>query len=232
MKVCVMGLWHLGLVTAACLASVGHQIIGFDFDETMIAGLQKGRLPLFEPGLEDLVKAGLACGALGFSSDPIEAFQGAEIVWVTYDTPVDEEDRADVDYVLERIKSIMPYWAPSTLVLISSQLPAGSTRQLETACIDWHKKLSFAYSPENLRLGKAIEVFTHPDRIVVGTRSEQDQEKIKALLDPITEKIEWMSIESAEMTKHAVNAFLATSVVFINEIAALCESVGADAKEV
>ena len=232
MKVCVMGLWHLGLVTAACLASVGHQITGFDFDETMIADLQKGRLALFEPGLEDLVKAGLASGALGFSSDPIEAFQGAEIVWVTYDTPVDEEDRADVDYVLERIKSIMPYWAPSTLVLISSQLPAGSTRLLETACKDWHKKFSFAYSPENLRLGKAIEVFTHPDRIVVGTRSEQDQEKIKALLDPITEKIEWMSIESAEMTKHAVNAFLATSVVFINEIAALCESVGADAKEV
>ena len=154
------------------------------------------------------------------------------MAWVTFDTPVDEDDHADVDFVLDRVKSILPNLEPASVVLISSQLPAGSTHQLEAACSGLDKKVSFAYSPENLRLGKAIDVFTHPDRIVVGTRSDEDKEKIKALLAPITDKIEWMSVESAEMTKHALNAFLATSVVFINEIAALCEHVGADAKEV
>ena len=192
MKVCVMGLWHLGTVTAACLASVGHEVAGFDFDESVISNLQKGQPPLFEPGLEALVKAGLAEKKLCFSSDPAAAFKDAELVWVTYDTPVDEDDRADVDYVLTRVEKILPYLDPAALVLISSQLPAGSTRKLEAASAT----------------------------------------RIRGLLAPITDKIEWMSVESAEMTKHALNAFLATSVVFINEIAALCESVGADAKEV
>ena len=232
MKVCVMGLWHLGTVTAACLASVGHEVAGFDFDESVISNLQKGQPPLFEPGLEALVKAGLAEKKLCFSSDPAAAFKDAELVWVTYDTPVDEDDRADVDYVLTRVEKILPYLDPAALVLISSQLPAGSTRKLEAASATLNRDIHFAYSPENLRLGKAIDVFTHPDRIVVGTRSEKDRERIRGLLAPITDKIEWMSVESAEMTKHALNAFLATSVVFINEIAALCESVGADAKEV
>jgi len=232
MKVCVMGLWHLGSVTAACLASVGHQVTGFDFNERVISNLRKGQPPLFEPGLEDLIKTGLADGRLRFTADPEQAFQSAEIVWVTYDTPVDEEDHADVDYVLDRVKKVIPKLISSTLVLISSQLPVGSTRQLEAACRGLDINISFAYSPENLRLGKAIEVFNHPDRFVVGTRSQQDQDKIKKLLAPITDKIEWMSVESAEMTKHALNAFLATSVVFINEIALLCEMVGADAKEV
>jgi UDPglucose 6-dehydrogenase len=232
MKVCVMGLWHLGSVTAACLASVGQQVVGFDFDETVITNLQNGQPPLYEPGLEDLVKSGLKSGSLSFTTDPARAFHGAEMAWVTFDTPVDEDDHADVDYVLDRVKKVLPYLEPSTLVLISSQVPVGSTRQLEIACSGLDKRITFAYSPENLRLGKAIEVFTYPDRIVIGIRSEGDKEKVKTLLAPITDKIEWMSVESAEMTKHALNAFLATSVVFINEIATLCESVGADAKEV
>jgi UDPglucose 6-dehydrogenase len=119
-------------------------------------------------------------------------------------------------------------------VLISSQLPTGTTSRLETY---WHKngsghELRFAYSPENLRLGRAIEVFTNPDRVVVGVRTRQDRDTIAALLSPFTDHIEWMSVESAEMTKHALNAFLAVSITFINEIAALCEKVGADAEEV
>ena len=232
MKINVMGLWHLGSVTAACLASAGHEVTGFDFDEKVIADLQNGKPPLFEPGLEELVKAGLAKGNLKFSSDPKTAFTDAGVVWVTYDTPVDQDDRADVDYVTSRIKKIIPYLKPSTLILISSQLPAGTARELEKSEEAKQYQVSFAYSPENLRLGKAIDVFSHPDRVVVGFRTAEDQQKIKSLLAPITDQIEWMSVESAEMTKHALNAFLATSVVFINEIAALCESIGADAKEV
>lgn len=234
MRVCVLGLWHLGTVTAACLASGGHQVMGLDFDTAAVQRLQAGQPPLYEPGLEDLVRQGLAEGRLRFSTDIATALRGAEVVWVAYDTPVDDEDRADVDFVVERIARLFPYLAAGTLVLISSQLPVGTTRRLEqayaAACPD--KLVTFGYSPENLRLGKAISTFTQPDRVVVGVRSEAGRQRVAELLRPFTERIEWMSVESAEMTKHALNAFLATSVAFINEVATLCEQVGADAKEV
>src|SRR5688572_18306743 len=100
MKVCVLGLWHLGTVTAACLASVGHKVVRLDFDETVIVNLKNGRPPLFEPGLEDLVNKGLASGHLNFSTNPAEAVQDVDIIWVAYDTPVDDEDNADVEYVI------------------------------------------------------------------------------------------------------------------------------------
>jgi UDPglucose 6-dehydrogenase len=120
------------------------------------------------------------------------------------------------------------------VVLVSSQLPVGSVRRLEQAWapVAGGRRVTFACSPENLRLGKAIEVFTKPDRVIAGVRDEWTKSRIAALFAPITDRIEWMSVESAEMTKHAINAFLATSVTFINELATLCESVGADAKQV
>jgi UDPglucose 6-dehydrogenase len=232
MKICVMGLWHLGSVTAACLASAGHQVVGFDFDQVTISNLQQGCPPIFEPGLENLVRQGIESQTLSFTADPLEAFTDSEFVWVTYDTPVNEDDQANVGFVLEQINKIIKFLAPSTLILISAQVPVGTTKKLETESRRLNKNVSFAYSPENLRLGKAIDVFTHPDRVIVGIRTENDRAKIQELFVNITDKIEWMSVESAEMTKHAINAFLATSVVFINEIAELCEYVGADAKEV
>lgn len=236
MKICVLGLWHLGTVTAACLASSVHQVVGLDFDPETVSSLQSGKPPLFEPGLENLVKNGLAAKRLSFTTDIAKALRFAEIVWVAYDTPVDEQDRANVDFVIERVKRLFPYLKAGTLVLISSQLPVGTTRRLEQAYVMAYpargKKVSFGYSPENLRLGKAISVFTQPDRVVVGLRSQADRDRMATLLKPFTERIEWMSVESAEMTKHALNAFLATSVAFANELAAVCEQVGADAKEV
>src|SRR5439155_15053184 len=190
-------------------------------------------LPVFEPGLQDLVRAGRETGRLSFSSAPT-AVAGAEIVWVTYDTPVDEDDRADVASVMERITALFPYVRQGALVVLSSQLPAGSTRRLEELYKNSRPDgtATFAYSPENLRLGKAIEAFTRPERVVVGVRAAADTSRIATLLKPFTEHIEWVSVESAEMTKHALNAFLATSVAFINEVAVLCERVGADAREV
>ena len=234
MKVCVMGLWHLGTVTAACLASVGHQVLGLDLDPGVVERLQGGHPPLFEPGLEDLLKRVLAERRLAFTTEAAEAARDADVVWVAYDTPVDEDDRADVEFVIERVTRLFPHLSSGTLLLISSQLPVGTTRRLEQMyrAAYPHKPVSFAYSPENLRLGKAIGAFTHPERVVVGTRSEADSERVALLLRPFTESIEPMSVESAEMTKHALNAFLATSVAFINEISLLCEQVGADAKEV
>jgi UDPglucose 6-dehydrogenase len=234
MKVCVLGLWHLGTVTAACLAAGGHDVIGVDFDPAVVAGLAAGKPPLFEPGLEDLVAAGLASGRLRFTADVAAAVKDADVVWVAYDTPVDDEDRADVEYVVERVARLFPHLQAGMLVLLSSQVPVGTTRRLEQmfASESRGRSVGFGYSPENLRLGKAIDVFTHPDRVVAGVRTEAAREKVMALLRPFTDRIEWMSVESAEMTKHALNAFLATSVTFINEIAALCEQVGADATEV
>lgn len=234
MNVCVFGLWHLGSVTAACLASGGHRVTGLDFDEEVIKNLGRGQPPLFEPGLEELVKMGVTGGRLEFTTDIKHALHGAQVIWVTYDTPVDEDDRADVDYVIERVTRLFPELEPGQQILVSSQLPVGSVRRLETLLAEARPGLSvsFACSPENLRLGKAISIFNHPDRVVIGVRNEESKRILSNLFSPFTDRIEWMSVESAEMTKHALNAFLAASVVFINEIAAICEQVGADAKEV
>jgi UDPglucose 6-dehydrogenase len=233
-NVCVIGLWHLGTVTAASLASVGHHVIGLDFETEVVEKLGQGIPPLFEPGLEDLVKSGLSQGTLRFTADLADAVSQAEVLWCAYDTPVDENDDAQVDFVVERLERTFPFITNGTLVLISSQLPVGSTKLLERRYREQYPNsaVTFGYSPENLRLGGAIKVFTAPDRVVVGLRNEQDRERILTLLAPFTDHIEWMTVESAEMTKHALNAFLATSVTFANEIATLCEQVGADAKEV
>jgi UDPglucose 6-dehydrogenase len=189
----------------------------------VIAYDHAGRAPIFEPGLDDLIEA------VRFTADPA-AIRDSEIIWITYDTPVDDDDNADVDFVIRSVESLYPFISEGSLILISSQLPVGSTARLETSARG--RGFTFAYSPENLRLGKAIDVFTHPDRVVVGVRDPRDRDRITRLFAPFTDRIEWMSVESAEMTKHALNAFLAMSVAFINEIAAVCENSGADAKEV
>ena len=234
MKVCVQGLWHLGSVTAGCLASVGHDVVGFDFDEEIIRGLRMGKPPIFEPGLEEMIRANLDSGRLRFVTRLEELPSDIELLWVAYDTPVNEDDVADVDFVIAQVEAVLPFLSIHSIVLVSSQMPVGSIRRMEAIAgkLCPEKILSFACSPENLRLGKALEVFLNPDRVVVGVRADKDRNRIGQLLTPITDRIEWMSVESAEMTKHAINAFLATSVVFANEIAAVCEMVGADAKEV
>lgn len=234
MKVCVQGLWHLGAVTAACLAKAGHCVVGLDFDAHNVGNLSNGKAPIFEPGLDELISDGIASGKLSFDTDPVGALIDADLLWVAYDTPVDDEDRADVDYVINRVQSVLPYLADGAVVLVSSQMPVGSVRKLEARAkqILGDKKLGFACSPENLRLGKALDAFLNPDRVVVGVRAETHRFVLQELLAPVTEKVEWMSVESAEMTKHAINSFLAVSITFTNEIAAICELVGADAKEV
>lgn len=233
MKVAVVGLWHLGCVTAACLSEAKHQVLAFDSNAATIDKLNQGQAPIFEPGLDALITANKQAGTLHFTSHAKDLGL-AEIIWVTFDTPVDDQDIADVAFVTNEITAILPHLQTHALVMISSQMPVGTTRKLITYCATHlpEKKLTFACSPENLRLGKAIDVFTKPDRVVVGIETDADKPRIEALLEPFTQKIVWMSIESAEMTKHALNAFLATSVVFINELATVCERVGADAREV
>lgn len=234
MKVCVAGLWHLGSVTAACIAAGGHRVKAYDPDPEVVARLRRGAAPLFEPGLDDLLSEQIDSRRLTITDDASEAAGDADVVWITADTPVDDEDRGDVDAVVAGTMALFQYLRDGALVLLSSQVTAGTTRRLEEAIVRQAagRTVTFAYSPENLRLGNAIRAFTEPDRVVVGIRREADRERITQLFAPFTTNIEWMSVESAEMTKHALNAFLATSITFINEIASICEQVGADAAEV
>ena len=233
MRIVVQGLWHLGSVTAACLAEAGLDVVGLDPDAAVVERLRGGEPPLHEPGLAELVRKGLAAGRLSFTVDAASAAE-ADLVWIAFDTPVDEEDRADPGYVERQVETLFPFLRDGTAVLISSQLPVGSTRRI-AACfsaIAKGREVAFAYSPENLRLGKAIEVFHHPERIVVGTEDRQPRPILTEVLGRFSDRLTWMSLESAEMVKHALNAFLATSVTFINEIASIAEKVGAQASDV
>jgi UDPglucose 6-dehydrogenase len=227
----VVGLWHLGSVIAACLAGAGNRVIGIDPDRALVNGLRAGHPPVSEPGLEDLMRSN--ADRLSFACDP-HALAEARFVWLAFDTPVADDDNADVEWVLAQGVKLLAHVRPGTLVVVSSQLPVGSIATLQERCAAARSDggLRFACVPENLRLGRALESFREPDRIVAGVRTEADRIELAELLAPFSSEVEWMRVESAEMTKHALNGFLATSVAFINEIAAICESVGADAEEV
>jgi UDPglucose 6-dehydrogenase len=233
MKIAVLGLWHLGSVTAACTAASGVATIGIDDDADWIASLSQGKAPLYEPGLDDILGAELKRGTLQFTSD-IAAVAEADVLWVCHDTPVDDDDRADIDYVMGRVRDAFPYLKDGAVVLVSAQLPVGSVAALE---MDFAVKrpshtVSFACSPENLRLGCAIDIFRNPGWIVIGVRDQYSHAVLEPLLRRFCEKLIWMSVESAEMVKHAINAFLATSITLTNEIATVAEHVGANAAEI
>jgi len=229
MRIVVAGMWHLGTVTAGCLAAAGHEVIGLDEDASLIGRLDAGELPVAEPGLQEIVQAELASGQLRFSGSFAEAAH-ADVVWITYDTPVDDEDRADIDFVHSRALRLARGMKAGAVMLVSSQMPVGSIARLEREL--GNPAVRFACSPENLRLGKALQVFRSPDRVVVGVRDAETRAILEGVWAPFAPRIEWMSVESAEMTKHAINSFLATSICFINEIATLCERTGADAFDV
>ena len=233
MKLAVFGLWHLGSVTAACAAAAGIRTVGIDLDREQIAKLAAGEPPLYEPGLADLIGTGIAANTLTFSSD-VASVSDTDIVWVCHDTPVDDLDRADVESVRGQIEMLFPHLKDAAVVLVSAQLPVRSVAALERSFAQQAngRTVSFACSPENLRLGKAIEVFNKPERIVVGVRDERSHAMLEPLLSRFSRNLIWMSVESAEMVKHGLNSFLAASVTFANELAAICERVGADASEV
>jgi len=241
MKIAVCGLWHLGTVTAACLAAAGHEVIGYDNDAVRLAMLTIGKLPVSEPGLEDLTKRGMTEGKLRFTDNARDALENAELVWICWDTPVDDNDVADVESVKQKIVDLMPHFTYRSTVAISSQLPVGTTAWIEKRYNEVYKgSVGFAYVPENLRLGNAIDRFNDQGRqVIVGTR-EHGSGWIheQRIMDAISAhrvrggNFLTMSPESAEMCKHAINAFLATQIALTNEIAVICEEVGADARDV
>jgi UDPglucose 6-dehydrogenase len=227
MNLTVLGLWHLGSVTAACCAK-HFQVTGLDFDEAAVAKLNSGQAPLFEPGLNELIAAGLAAKKLSFTSEAKAACMNADVLWLTCDTPVNDDDESDVDSVLAGLRRALPHLPAGALVLISAQLPVGTCAKLEKE----FPRFYFACSPENLRLGRALDSFEKAARVVVGIRDETKKPLLEKLFAPFTPQILFMRTESAEMVKHALNSFLALSITFINEVARLCEHTGADAKEV
>ena len=231
---CVLGLWHLGTVTAAGLASLGLQVVGADPDNEVVQNLMSGVLPVAEPGLVELTKTNVDEGRLAFTSDVVAAVASSEVIWITFDTPVNDDDEADVEAVVRETRSIFPALRDGAVVIVSSQMPVGSVRRLQeefsVAVPDRH--VEFLCIPENLRLGQAVDRFLHPDRLIVGVPSEAARVKVAVLLEPLFTEIVFMGVESAEVTKHAINAFLATSVAFANEIAAVCALSGATPSEV
>src|SRR5581483_1457146 len=157
MRIAVFGLWHLGCVYSSCAAAAGHDVVGLDLDEALIDKLHRGEPPLFEPGLEQLIREQIESGRLRFTTSALDAIEGAEVLWVTFDTPVNDHDEADVEFVKGRLNAVVDHIRPGTLVMISSQVPVGFTSELER---QWQgRDIRFGYSPENLRLGKAIDCF-------------------------------------------------------------------------
>ena len=226
-------MWHLGSVYAAGFADLGFNVIGFDSDSRVISKLSNGQAPLYEPGLDDLLNRGMRQGLLTFTSDQND-LSSVDLLMVAYDTPVDQNDRADFEYVKDQVRKLFPVIKEDAVVLICSQVPVGTTRQIADrfASVRPEATAHFAYSPENLRLGSALKTFFEADRFVIGTRHDETKDRLLPVLSKLDCDLHWVGVESAEMTKHALNAFLAMSVVFSNEIAKICELVGADASEV
>lgn len=231
-RVCVFGLWHLGCVTAASLASLGFEVVGLDTDVERVAALQDGRPPVAEPGLSELIGVQLDSRQLTFTTDPVHALRNSEFLWVTFDTPVDEDDQADPGWVRTQLEGVRHAIRPATVVMVSSQVPVGFTTSLEREWQRLEPTLKFAYIPENLRLGSALNAFLKAERFVVGLGTNVDRQTVAPLFEALRVPVEYMSIPSAEMTKHALNCFLAVSVAYTNELARICERVGADAAEV
>jgi UDPglucose 6-dehydrogenase len=231
MKIGVAGLWHLGTMYAVGFAELGHDVIAYDPDADSISGFRKGNLLVHEPQLQEMLLKNIAKQNITFTNNELDLAQ-VDLLVLAYDTPVDEDDKADSEYVISEFKRIHMKLKSKVNILVSSQLPVGSSDRIHKILQDSDRDGSVIVQPENLRLGMAVESFFHPARIVAGTHDGSADELVIKLFNGIDAPIVWMHRRSAEVTKHALNAFLATSVTFMGEVAEICESVGADAKEV
>ena len=233
-KVCVIGIWHLGAVYSACLADLGYQVIGVDGDAKRIAELNKGIPPLFEPGLQELITSNIKSKRLTYTTDLNHAVKGASYVLITFDTPVNDQDEIDLSEIFDTAGRLAGCIENNSIILVSSQVPVGTCEEIKTIIKKQTPALDIdiAYSPENLRLGQAIDCFEKPERIVIGADNSATLDKVETLFSVVKAPVLKMNLRSAEMTKHALNAFLATSISFGNEIANICDEVGADALKV
>ncbi len=232
MNVLVIGLWHQGVVGAACLAKLGHEVAAFDDDPARRALLAAGDLPVYEPGLRELVREQVAAGRLRWLSAP-DAAPSPDAVLLMHDTPVNARDESDPTCVLDSVGLFAPSMGPGSDVLVTAQVPVGSCERLAGALRgsrpDWRGGL--AYAPENLRLGQGIERFLNPPLPVMGADDAGVLDRLAALWPA---GIHWdrVSLRTAEMAKHALNGFLAATIAFANELGNLCDEVGADGRRI
>jgi len=234
-QICVIGVGYVGLVTAACFADLGNRVVALDVDEQRVANLKKGIMPIYEPGLEELVRRNTKSGRLSFTTSYADALKGAEFAFIAVGTPSGVDGNADLQYVDAAARSIAKNMTAPLIIINKSTVPIGTG--------DWvadivnsaqPRRIEFAVvsCPEFLREGSAIADFMSPYRNVIGSLDRDAADKVAQLHLPLRAPIVITDLRTAEMIKYASNAFLATKISFINEVADLCELVGADVKEV
>jgi UDPglucose 6-dehydrogenase len=229
-KIAVIGTGYVGLTTSIGLASLGHQVIGYDLDPTKVALLQAGTLPIHEPGLGEILADVLKSGNLKTTSELSEAVTDADFIFTCVPTPQDEDGSADLSYVISASAAMKDFLKPGVVVVTKSTVPVGSAQVVEDAI--GRSDVEVASNPEFLREGAAVHDFNHPDRIVVGARSNEVAQKVMDLYSKIDCPKILTSQATAELIKYASNSFLAIKLSYVNDIAALCEAVGADSHEV
>ena len=233
-RVAVVGLWHLGCVVSACLADLGYRVTGVDRDATRVKDLNDGKPPVFEPGLAELIKANLDAGRLSYTADLESGLQGSRFFYITHDTPIDDNDEVDLSEIFDVVADMAEHLEKGSIIMVSSQVPVGTCERLKSIILKKNPAADcdIAYIPENLRLGQAIQRFKEADAMIIGADSPATLDKVENFFDVIKAPRLTMNLRSAEMTKHAMNAFLATSISFSNEMGNLCDWLGADALKV
>jgi UDPglucose 6-dehydrogenase len=241
LKVTVIGTGYVGLVTGTCLAEVGNEVLCLDIDPKKIETLKNGGIPIYEPGLEDMVRRNVAAGRLSFTTDVEAAAHYGQIQFIAVGTPPDEDGSADLQYVVAAARNIGRYMTEFKLIVDKSTVPVGTADKVKAALQEELSKrglkleFSVASNPEFLKEGAAVEDFMKPDRIVIGTDSEQATALLRQLYAPFQrnhDRLTVMDVKSAELTKYAANAMLATRISFMNELAVLAEKLGADIEQV
>jgi UDPglucose 6-dehydrogenase len=237
MRIAMIGTGYVGLVSGACFADFGHEVVCVDQDAAKIDGLNAGRMPIWEPGLEALVKANEERGRLRFTTDLAAGVDAAEAVFIAVGTPARRGDgHADLSFVFAAVRELAGHVKPGTVVVTKSTVPVGTGDEIERILGEENVSgVSVASNPEFLREGAAIADFKHPDRIVVGAEDEHAREVLREIYRPLflnRAPILFTGRRTAELTKYAANAFLAVKISFINEVADLCEAVDADVQDV
>lgn len=236
MKIAVVGTGYVGLVTGTCFAETGNTVVCVDIDQTKVEHMRRGRVPIYEPGLEELFHRNVKESRLSFTTKLADALEHAEVVFLALPTPPNEDGSADLSYILGVAKDIGPLLKHYTIIINKSTVPVGTAEKVsEAISSNTTVEYDVVSNPEFLREGFAVEDFMKPDRVVIGTQSDKARTKLGELYAPFVRQgnpIYFMDERSSEMTKYAANAFLATKITFMNEIANLCERTGADVDSV
>ena len=229
-KICIIGLWHQGIVASACMAKLGYQVIAIDSDRERIDNLNKGKAPIYEPGLDELLQENLQEKKLCFTTDFKNSVKGIHDILIMFDTKVDNDDQLDLTDIFEAVETIAPCLENNSILYVTAQVPVGTCDKISEKIRSLNPKLSFGigYSPENLRLGQAVERFMHPALPLIGSNDQKTIERIKNLLAPLGVEWKTVNLKTAEMVKHALNAYIGLTVCFGNEIGTICDEIGAD----